>query len=180
VPCSRTPEGATDYIYADLREPGTILQEAARSFDFTQPIALMLLGVMEHIVDTDEARTIVSRLLDALPSGSYLALCDPTTEVRPEVMDEAVRQWTRAPRPRSRPAAARSCFVSSMVWNCWSPAWSRLHCGDPRQAQSARRLRYSTLAVWDESHDKAWSILLDSSPCLAMLLLVDARCEVVG
>lgn len=87
-----TFEGATDYIYADLRDPDTILREAARTLDFTRPIALMLLGIMEHILDTNEAQVIVNQLLDALPSGSYLVLCDPTTEVRPEVMCEAVRQ----------------------------------------------------------------------------------------
>jgi O-methyltransferase involved in polyketide biosynthesis len=100
-----TPEGATDYIYADLRDPDTILQKAARTLDFTRPIALMLLGIMEHILDTNEARAIVNRLLDALPSGSYLALCDPTTEVRPEMMRQAVRQWNNNATP---PIAARS------------------------------------------------------------------------
>ena len=100
-----TPEGVTDYLYADLRDPDTILQEADRTLDFTQPIALMLLGIVEHIVDSDKAHAIVSRLLDALPSGSYLALCDPTTEVRPEVMREAVRQWNNSATP---PIKARS------------------------------------------------------------------------
>jgi O-methyltransferase involved in polyketide biosynthesis len=100
-----TPEGATDYIYADLRDPDTILREAARTLDFTRPIALMLLGIMEHILDTNEALAILNQLLDTLPSGSYLVLCDPTTEVRPEVMREAVRQWNKSATP---PIKARS------------------------------------------------------------------------
>jgi SAM-dependent methyltransferase len=100
-----TPEGATNYVYADLRNTGTILREAARTLDFTRPIALMLLGIMEHIPDNDEAQTIVSQLLDALPSGSYLVLCDPTTEVRPQVMREAVRAWNESATP---PIKARS------------------------------------------------------------------------
>ena len=99
------PEGATNYVYADLRNPGTILREAARTLDFSRPIALMLLGIMEHIPDNDEAQAIVHQLLDALPSGSYLALCDPTTEVRPEVMREAVRAWNESATP---PIKARS------------------------------------------------------------------------
>jgi hypothetical protein len=49
---------------------------AAATLDFTQPIALVLLGVMGHITDTDEAQGIVQRLVDGLPSGSYLALAD--------------------------------------------------------------------------------------------------------
>ena len=94
-----TPEGATDYVHADLREPDTILREAARTLDFTRPIALMLLGIVEHILDTKEAYAIVHQLLAALPSGSYLVLCDPTTEVHREVMLEAIRQWNDSATP---------------------------------------------------------------------------------
>jgi S-adenosyl methyltransferase len=94
-----TPEGATDYVYADLRNPDTILREAARTLDFTRPIAFMLLGIVEHILDTDEAHAIVNQLLKALPSGSYLVLCDPTTEVRREVVLEAIRRWNESATP---------------------------------------------------------------------------------
>ena len=60
-----TPEGATDYIDADLRDPETILAAAARTLDFAQPVALMLMGILGHVADDDEARSIVKRLLDA-------------------------------------------------------------------------------------------------------------------
>ena len=83
-----TPKGMTDYIDADLREPDKILQAAAaKTLDFTQPIALMLMGITGHISDYDEARSIVKRLLDALPSGSYLALNDGTN-----VVSDAIEQ----------------------------------------------------------------------------------------
>jgi S-adenosyl methyltransferase len=71
-----TPEGVTDYVSADMHDPETILTAAAASLDFTRPIALMLMGVMGHVPDDDEAQSIVQRLLDGLPSGSYLALYD--------------------------------------------------------------------------------------------------------
>ena len=54
---------------------------------------------MEHILDTDEAYAIVNQLLAALPSGSYLVLCDPTTEVHREVMLEAIRRWNESATP---------------------------------------------------------------------------------
>ncbi len=60
------PEGATDYLDADLHEPGKILQEAARTLDFAQPVALTLLGVLNFILDDDEAQAIVNRLLAAV------------------------------------------------------------------------------------------------------------------
>jgi len=88
-----TPEGATSYIYADIREPGLILREAGRTLDLTQPVGLMLLGILNFITDTDEAHNIVNRLLAALPSGSYLVISHPTAEIDGEAMAEAMRLW---------------------------------------------------------------------------------------
>jgi hypothetical protein len=70
-----SPEGACEYLDADIRNPATILDTAAGLLDFTQPIALMLMGIMGHFTD-EEAYPIVSRLLAGLPSGSYFALYD--------------------------------------------------------------------------------------------------------
>jgi hypothetical protein len=69
------PEGATEYLDADIRNPAAILDTAAGLLDFTQPIALMLMGIMGHFTD-EEAYPIVRRLVAGLPSGSYLALYD--------------------------------------------------------------------------------------------------------
>ena len=91
-----TPEGATDYLDADLREPDKILREAARTLDFTQPVAITLLGVVHHVTDTDQAHAIVQRLLDAVPSGSYLVISHTTSTVTGAAMEEAVRLWNEA------------------------------------------------------------------------------------
>jgi hypothetical protein len=71
-------QGVTAYVDADLHDPEEILRAAAQTLDFTQPVALMLMGILGHVTDDNEARSIVKRLLDALPSGSYLALYDGT------------------------------------------------------------------------------------------------------
>ncbi len=71
-------EGVTRYVDADLRDPDRILAEARRTLDFQAPIALLLLGVLGHVADYDQALAIVATLLDALPSGSYLVHCDGT------------------------------------------------------------------------------------------------------
>jgi hypothetical protein len=73
-----TPEGATTYVDADLHEPEKILDEARKTLDFTKPVALMLMGILGHIQDYDEARSIVRQLQDALPSGSYFVHYDST------------------------------------------------------------------------------------------------------
>jgi O-methyltransferase involved in polyketide biosynthesis len=90
-----TPQGATDYIDADLRDPDKILEAAARTLDFSRPIALMLMGILGHIGDYDEARSIVKRLLDALPPGSYLALNDGT-DVISKAFAEAQQRYNES------------------------------------------------------------------------------------
>ena len=78
-------EGVTRYVDADLRDPDRILAEARRTLDFQAPIALLLLGVLGHVADYDQALAIVATLLDALPSGSYLVHCDGTATNEPYV-----------------------------------------------------------------------------------------------
>jgi hypothetical protein len=92
-----TPEGATDYIDADLRDPDAILREAARTLDFTRPVAVMLMGILGHIADDDQAQSIVKRLMAAVPSGSYLTMNDGT-DTSEEVV-EAARIWNQSANP---------------------------------------------------------------------------------
>jgi hypothetical protein len=106
-----SPEGVTDYIDADARDTDKLLQAAAKTLDFRRRVAVMLLGVLNHIVDDDEAHGIVDRLVDAVPSGSYLVIGHPTKEVHGEAMAEAMRLWNeRGGTPivdRSRQELAR-------------------------------------------------------------------------
>jgi hypothetical protein len=88
-----TPQGSTDYIDADLRDPQRILDEAGRTLDFDRPIAIMLLGILNFIVDDDQAYAIVRQLLSAVPSGSYLVMTHPTMEVHPEAVERAMQMW---------------------------------------------------------------------------------------
>jgi hypothetical protein len=82
-----TPPGVTDYIQADLREPDKILGGAAATLDYAQPVSITLLGILHFVGDDDEAYRIVGTLLDAVPSGSYLALTHATLD--PSLGDEA-------------------------------------------------------------------------------------------
>ncbi|MBV2366616.1 SAM-dependent methyltransferase [Streptomonospora nanhaiensis] len=83
----------TDYVDADLRRPEAVLEAAARTLDFDRPVAVLLLGILEFIPDDNQARTIVKRLVDAVPSGSHLAIAHSTTEVNRTAMEEAARLW---------------------------------------------------------------------------------------
>jgi S-adenosyl methyltransferase len=83
-----TPQGACDYIQADLREGAGILRAASRTLDFGAPVALILLIVLHLIPDADDPYGIVAGLMGALPSGSYLVL-----GIRPAI--SARRRWRR-------------------------------------------------------------------------------------
>ncbi|MDR7278558.1 SAM-dependent methyltransferase [Catenuloplanes atrovinosus] len=92
-----TPEGATAYLHADLRDPGTILAEAAKTLDLTRPVALYLMGVLGHVESDDEAKALIDTYLGALPSGSYFAMYDGS-DTSPE-NTEAVRIWNLSANP---------------------------------------------------------------------------------
>jgi S-adenosyl methyltransferase len=93
-----TPEGATDYIDADLRDPDAILREAAPTLDLNKPVALMLMGILGHVKSDDEVRSIIGRLMDALPSGTYLAQSDGTN-TSPEMVAAQDQYNEGAPLP---------------------------------------------------------------------------------
>jgi O-methyltransferase involved in polyketide biosynthesis len=97
---SSAPEGATDYIEADVRDPDAILTRAAATLDFDRPIAIMLLGVLNFVQDTEQVQAIVDRLLDAVPSGSYLALTHPTIELGGEGNVEAMAYYNQHATPK--------------------------------------------------------------------------------
>ncbi|OLT38324.1 translation initiation factor IF-2 [Actinomadura sp. CNU-125] len=76
------PEGACDYIEADIRDIGTVLEGASRTLDLGRPVGLMMLGVLNHVLDDDEAGALVASLLERAAPGSHLVLshtCDATT-----------------------------------------------------------------------------------------------------
>ena len=69
-----SPQGATDYVEADLRDPGKILREAARTLDFSKPVAITLIAILHHMTDFDEARSIVTRLMELCrPAATWLS-----------------------------------------------------------------------------------------------------------
>ncbi|MGI5470569.1 SAM-dependent methyltransferase [Streptomyces sp. CA-132043] len=99
------PGGVTDYIDADAHDPDAILQAAARTLDFGRPVAIMFLGILNFIVDSERAQRTVDRLLAAVPSGSHLVLTHPTLELGGAGNTEAMRFWNENATP---PITART------------------------------------------------------------------------
>lgn len=75
-----SPGGVVSYVEADLRDVSAVLAAAAGTLDIGKPVAVMLLGVLGHIEDYGAARSVVSHLIDALPSGSYLVIADGVSD----------------------------------------------------------------------------------------------------
>ncbi|MDB1089197.1 SAM-dependent methyltransferase [Streptomyces sp. ACA25] len=73
-----TPGGAVECVEADLHAPGDLLRRAARTLDLRRPVALILGGVLGHVEDTAEARSLVRALVSGLPAGSCAVISDGT------------------------------------------------------------------------------------------------------
>ncbi|MFI8522079.1 SAM-dependent methyltransferase [Streptomyces sp. NPDC085481] len=102
-----SPEGVTEYVDADAHDPGKILEAAEATLDLSRPVAVLMLGILNFVLDADEARSIVRTVMDAVPSGSYLVLTHPTFD--PELGGEgnvaAMEFWNANATP---PITARS------------------------------------------------------------------------
>jgi hypothetical protein len=70
-------EGVVSYIDADIRDPANLLREASRTLDLNQPVAILVLMTLQLVPDSDDPKGIIRTLLDAVPSGSYLAISHP-------------------------------------------------------------------------------------------------------
>ncbi|MFE2102186.1 SAM-dependent methyltransferase [Streptomyces sp. NPDC059468] len=102
-----SPEGVTDYIDADVHDADTIVRRAGDTLDLDRPVAVMMLGILNFVLDTDAARDIVRQIMAAVPSGSHLVLTHPTfdAEVGGEGNVAAMEFWNANATP---PITARS------------------------------------------------------------------------
>ncbi|HET6953648.1 MAG TPA: SAM-dependent methyltransferase [Acidimicrobiales bacterium] len=85
-------QGTVDYVWGDLHAPTAILDHAAATLDFTQPVAVLLIGILHFFADTDDPYQIVAHLMEAAPSGSYLAVCHLAADIHPDEMIEVARR----------------------------------------------------------------------------------------
>lgn len=113
-----TDQGATAYIDADIRDPEKILEAAAATLDFAQPVAVILSGIVNFVVDDTEAHAVARRFVDAVPSGSHLVMSHPTTEVNGPAVEKSMRDWNAsgaAPIRSRTPDEIRAFFTGLEV-----------------------------------------------------------------
>ncbi|MFJ5260110.1 SAM-dependent methyltransferase [Streptomyces sp. NPDC088387] len=91
---SGTPEGATEYLQADARQPARILEQAARVLDLDRPVALSLIALLHFIADDDGAQDMVGTLVEALAPGSFLVLSALTADFEPDNVKRGIEAYT--------------------------------------------------------------------------------------
>jgi len=126
-----SPQGITAYLDADLRDTDALLEQAEKTLDFSQPIAIMLLGVLHLISDQEDPWGIVAKLVDAVPSGSYLVITHPASDLLPETQGEASKRYNQnvATHQTLRTRAEVTRFFDGLElldpgmeqWHLWRP-----------------------------------------------------------
>jgi hypothetical protein len=106
-----TLEGGTAYVDADLRDTSRVLEGAARTLDLGRPVAVMLLMILQYIPDSDDPWGIVTRLLDAVPSGSYLVVSDTAADIDAEIVAEATRRYNQRLGPLRQTRRTKAEFA---------------------------------------------------------------------
>jgi trans-aconitate methyltransferase len=81
-----SPEGKCSYIDADIREPQKIVSAAADVLDFTKPIGVVLMAVLQFVPDDDDPYGLVRRLMATVPGGSYLVISHPASDIQAAAM----------------------------------------------------------------------------------------------
>jgi hypothetical protein len=113
-------QGATEYIDADLRDTGAILTQARQLLDFSRPVAITLAAILHVIPDSDDPHAIVAGLLDAVPSGGYLAISHLGADLldrekQAGLKELAGRSIQQTPTHRSRDQVARFFAGTDLV-----------------------------------------------------------------
>jgi hypothetical protein len=115
-----TPEGATAYLQADIRDTDKVLAGAAETLDFSEPVAVMALMILQYVPDQDDPWDIVRRVLDPLAAGSYLTVSDTVRDIDTGRVTEGTARLNQRMGPtqltlRSRPEFERFFDSLQMV-----------------------------------------------------------------
>jgi trans-aconitate methyltransferase len=116
------PHGATDYIDADLRDADKIIESAAKTIDFTRPVAVMLIAVLHLIRDEDNPRQIIRQLMAAVPPGSSLSISHVPNDMHTGSMSDMSDRLNGYSPSRAPTAAAPRSLPSSTASNSSSRA----------------------------------------------------------
>ncbi|MFF8744613.1 SAM-dependent methyltransferase [Streptomyces californicus] len=101
-------EGSTAYVEADLSDVDAVVDEATRTLDLSEPVAVLLLSTLGHLAPADGI-DVVRRYLDRMPSGSYLVLCDTVKTPQTLAAQEAYASGDNPPYLVREPEEITGC-----------------------------------------------------------------------
>ncbi|TDD66410.1 SAM-dependent methyltransferase [Actinomadura darangshiensis] len=133
-----TAEGRTGYLDADFMDPDAILDSGQlRDYlDLERPVALSLIAILHFIIDDNDVRRILDRLLEPLAPGSILALSTTTFDNNPDVVAAGVAAYNAHGIPtvaRTKPEV--ESFFSGL--EILDPGVVAVHRWHPDQESSA-------------------------------------------
>jgi hypothetical protein len=126
------PRGECAYVDADIQDIGHILDVAAKVLDFSKPVGVVLMAVLQFVPDSNDPHAIVRHLMDAVPAGSYLVISHPASDIQATAMAGMANRlnqlMAQQVKPRSRAEVTRFFdgleLVEPGVVRCpeWRPA----------------------------------------------------------
>ncbi|MFI2618194.1 SAM-dependent methyltransferase [Streptomyces sp. NPDC018584] len=131
-----SPEGATAYVDADMHDPDAILDspQFRALVDLDEPVGLMVIGILHFILPPDD-RNLVRRLLEPLPSGSFLALTIGTADFAPEEIGRVAEEYARQGMPMAlRDLPTATSFFEGM--ELMEPGVAQVHKWRPGPEQA--------------------------------------------
>ncbi|MEV6949001.1 SAM-dependent methyltransferase [Streptomyces sp. NPDC051172] len=103
-----TPEGATDCLEAGLRDVDRVLTAAQETLDLSQPVALVLVAILQYVPDPDDPYAVPRRLLDALAPGSHHVLSHPAADIGAEAVAASMRVYNEGTAGHAGATPART------------------------------------------------------------------------
>ncbi|MEV5436811.1 SAM-dependent methyltransferase [Streptomyces sp. NPDC052682] len=97
-----TPEGATEYVHADVRDIDTLLRRAGEVLDLREPVALSLVALTHYLDDDpdgDDVYGLLRAYVAALAPGSHLILSQVTADLNPQAVGKAAEHFRRGGTP---------------------------------------------------------------------------------
>jgi hypothetical protein len=109
-----------DYYLGGTDNPAVILAhpQVRELIDFSQPVALLLLGVLYFITDEEDPGQLIGAYRDSLPTGSYLALSHGCTD---EVPKDVIQDTTAAYDQATAPLVLRTRAQISRFFDGFEP-----------------------------------------------------------
>jgi len=98
-----TPEGECAYIFADARDPESILQQAAATLDAGLPVAVIMAAVLQYVPDADDPHAVLARVMADVAPGSYLVVSHPASDVGVEEVAQSMRRYNERARGSATP-----------------------------------------------------------------------------